>query len=349
MNLERRRFGTTPGGTNVDLFTLVNDGGTEARIATLGATLTALRTPDRDGRPGDVALGFDALEPYLGSHPHFGSTAGRVANRIGGARFALEGRQYALRANAGRNHLHGGPGGFHAAVWEAAEVSGDGEVGVRLSRTSPDGEEGYPGNLLAVVTYTLTNEDELRIDFRATADRTTVVNLTHHSYFNLRDGGASGVLEHELELAASHYTPVDAESIPTGEIAPVAGTPLDFRTPTAIGARIDALGGDPGGYDHNYALDPSDAVPRFAARVREPRSGRVMEVWTTQPGIQLYTGNYLDGSFVGRGGVPYRKRCGLCLETQHFPDAPNQPRFPPIILRAGERYAHRASYRFRAE
>jgi aldose 1-epimerase len=319
----------------------------EVRLATLGATLTALVVPDRAGRPGDVVLGFDELAPYLGPHPHFGSIAGRVANRIAGASFELEGRRYHLAANAGRNHLHGGPHGFHAVVWGAGEVIGQGEVSVRFSYQSRDGDEGYPGMLFAVVTYTLTNRDELCVDFRATADRSTVVNLAQHAYWNLRDGGASDVLDHQLELAADHYLPVDAESIPTGELAPVVGTPMDFTRPTAIGDRIERVGGDPGGYDHNYAIRESTSLPSFAARVHEPRSGRVMEVYTTQPGVQLYTGNYLDGSYHGRGDVLYRKHHGFCLETQHFPDSPNQPAFPPIRLDPGQQYAHQTIYRFR--
>lgn len=347
MKLERVRFGTTPGGTHVGLFTLANDHGVEARLSTLGATLTALAVPDRHGRPGDVILGFDELDPYLGPHPHFGSIAGRVANRIARARFALEGREYRLAANVGRNHLHGGPRGFHAVVWGAGEVIGEGEVGVRFSYQSPDGDEGYPGTLFAVVTYTLTNRDELCVDFRATADRATLVNLTQHAYFNLRDGGATDVLDHELEIAADHYLPVDRESIPTGEIAPVADTPMDFTRPVAIGARIGRVGGDPGGYDHNYVLRSSTAPPALAARVHEPRSGRLMEVHTTQPGLQLYTGNSLDGSYRGRGGAVYRRHHGFCLETQHFPDAPNQPAFPSIALEPGAQYAERVSYRFR--
>lgn len=348
MRLRRERFGETGDGATVDRFLLECDTGLAVQLSALGAAVTRVRAPDGRGRPGDVALGFDELGAYLGPHPHLGSTVGRCANRIAHGRFPLEGRVVQLERNLGRHHLHGGARGFHAVVWEAETRTAPGEVSVRFRHRSRDGEGGYPGELDASVEYGLTAGGELRIAFRATSDRTTIVNLAHHSYFNLADGGASDVLDHTLEVAAERYTPVDADLLPTGAVAPVAGTPLDFRRPTPIGARIAELADGPGGYDHNYALGPGHGTLAFAARVREPRSGRQLEVWTTQPGLQLYTGNSLDGRWLGRGGLPYRRHAGLCLETQHYPDAPNHPQFPSIALEPGAVYAERVEYRFSA-
>lgn len=348
VDVRREPFGHTAGGDAVERFTLAGEG-LEAAVIPLGATLTRLRAPDRNGELGDVVLGFDTLDPYLGPHPHFGSTAGRSANRIARGRFQLEGREVVLPTNIGRNHLHGGPGGFGTVLWRAEAFRDDAVAGVHFGYDSPDGDQGYPGRLHTRVTYSIRPSGELRIDFHATTDRSTIVNLAHHSYFNLRDGGASDVLGHPLELAAARYTPVDDESIPTGELARVAGTPLDFRSPHAIGELIAQMTGDPGGYDHNLALDAGvGAEPAFAARLCEPHTGRTLEVWTTQPGVQLYTGNYLDGTWIGRGGHRYRRHAGVCLETQHFPDAPNHPTFPSTQLRPGDAYAHTVSFRFSA-
>jgi aldose 1-epimerase len=349
VEVRQEPFGRTADGDDVARFTLAGPG-IEAALVPLGATLTRLRAPDRSGKLGDVVLGFDALDPYLGAHPHFGSTAGRSANRIARGRFRLEGREVVLPTNVGRNHLHGGPRGFGTVLWRAEAFRGDDAAGVHFSYDSPDGDQGYPGRLHTRVTYSIRPPGELRIEFHATADRTTIVNLAHHSYFNLRDGGASDVLAHRLEIAAARYTPVDDESIPTGELALVAGTPLDFRSPHPIGERIAQMAGDPGGYDHNLALDAGGGPePRFAARLSEPTSGRALEVWTTQPGLQLYTGNYLDGTWIGRGGHPYRRNAGVCLETQHFPDAPNHPAFPSTVLTPHDVYAHTVSYRLSAD
>jgi aldose 1-epimerase len=342
--IERESWGTTPEGEPVERYTLTNSRGMSASLIPYGAILTALRVPDRHGAPADVVLGFDTLDGYLGDHPYFGSAVGRVANRIARGRFTLNGREYHLAVNNGPNHLHGGIVGFNHRLW-TAELVGD---SVRLSYVSPDGEEGYPGTLSSTVTYSLTEENELRLDYHATTDADTPVNLTNHSYFNLAGSGA--ILDHELTLMADRYTPVDDTLIPTGEIAPVRGTPLDFTTPHAIGARIARVPGPaPGGYDHNFVLNGGGGALALAARVREPGSGRGMEVLTTQPGVQFYSGNFLDGSLAGKGGTRYQKHEGFCLETQHFPDSVNHPEFPSTILRPGETYAHTTIYRFSAE
>jgi aldose 1-epimerase len=342
----KKVFGKMPDGQTIDVYTLTNRNGLVARVMTYGATLTELHVPGKDGKLEDVVLGFDTLDGYLKGHPYFGSTTGRVANRIAGGKFLLDGRSYRLAANNGPNHLHGGNVGLDKRVWKAAAVQSDLGPAVRFTYMSPDAEEGYPGNLDIAVTYTLTNANELRIDYRATTDESTPVNLTNHAYFNLAGAGNGTILDHELMIAASRYTPVDATSIPTGVIAPVAGTVMDFTKPMKIGARIDEVGGDPGGYDHNYVLDKKGAELALAARLRDPTSGRVMEVWTTEPGIQLYTGNYLDGTLTGKGGKVYGKRAALCLETQHFPDSVNRPEFPSVILRPGQTYRQTTVHRF---
>jgi len=334
-----------PDGAPVRLFTLTNAHGLVARITNLGATLTELHVPDRAGRLGDVVLGFDTLEGYLGGHPYFGCTVGRVANRIARGRFALGDRTYALAVNHGPNHLHGGLVGFDKAVWVAEPLAAP-VAGVRLAHVSPDGDEGYPGRLEVVVVMTLTDENALVVDYTATTDRPTPVNLTNHSYFNLAGGGDA--LGHELTLFAHGYTPTDPTLIPTGAIAPVAGTPLDFTRPAPIGARLAALGGEPPGYDHNFVLDGAGGGTAPAARVYEPVSGRVMDVSTTQPGMQLYTAQHLDGTLAGKRGVAYGRYAGLCLETQHFPDSVNHPRFPSTILRPGATYRQTTVYGFGA-
>jgi aldose 1-epimerase len=347
-NVQKKAFGKTADGTEVDLYTLTNTAGTTARIMTYGAILTELTAPDRDGKMTDVVLGFDNLKDYLAGHPYFGATVGRVANRIAKGKFTLDDKEYKLATNNGPNALHGGLKGFDKVVWKAEPVTADGAA-VKFTYVSKDGEEGYPGNLTATVTYTLTNDNALRIDYRATTDKATPVNLTNHSYFNLAGPKSGDILGHELTLKADKYTPVDKTLIPTGEIKPVQDTPLDFRTPHRIGERIDQLKGDPGGYDHNFVLEHQGKEPALAAVVREPKSGRVMEMFTTEPGVQFYTGNFLDGKQTGKDGVTYKKHGGLCLEAQHFPDSVNHANFPSMILKPGETYRQTTIYKFSAK
>lgn len=343
-------FGELPDGAKVELYTLANRHGTEARITNYGGIITALRTRDRRGKLADIVLGYDELEPYLKGTPYFGALIGRYGNRIAQGRFTLDGKTYTLATNGELNHLHGGIQGFDKRLWAAEPFSGPSGAGIKLSLLSPDGDEGYPGNLRVTATYTLTDDDELLIDLHAVTDKPTPVNLTHHSYFNLADDG--DVLDHRLTIDADHFTPVDKTLIPTGEIRPVAGTPFDFRRPQPIGARIDdardeqiALGR---GYDHNYVLNKKTpgALER-AARVVEPGSGRVLEVWTQEPGIQFYTANSLDKTRCR--GRTYSPRCAFCLEPQHYPDSPNKPEFPSTILRPGEEYSTRTIYKFGVE
>lgn len=342
-------WGTTPEGEKVDLYTLTNAHGMKATITNYGGILVSLEVPDRDGKLADVVLGYDKLEDYIKESPYFGCIAGRYANRIAKGKFSLEGKEYTLAVNNDANHLHGGLNGFDKMVWNAAPVERGGAVGVRLTRTSPDGEEGYPGALTCQVTYALTADNALVIHYRATTDAPTVLNLTHHSYFNLNGQGEGDILDHELMINADRYTPVDETLIPTGELAPVAGTPLDFTQPTAIGARINEdfvqlVRG--GGYDHNFVINRGTDRLSLAAKAYAPKTGRVMEVWTTEPGIQFYAGNFLDGTLAGKDGKKYEHRYGFCLETQHFPDSPNHPGFPSVVLRPGETYRQRTEYRF---
>jgi aldose 1-epimerase len=338
-------FGSTD-GVDIDCYVL-RHGGLTARVITYGGILTELCVPDRDGRSADVVLGFDRMDGYLAEHPYFGATVGRVANRIARGRFTLDGKEYRLPCNNNGHHLHGGVRGFDRRVWAAsAGVTADGPV-VTLRYTSADGEEGYPGGVTATTVYTL-RRDALRIEYTATTDAPTLVNLTHHSYFNLAGPGTGDILAHELRLAASRYTPTDAELIPTGEIAPVAGTAFDFRTARRIGERSAQTGLVPAGYDTNFVLDRDAAGLAHAATVREPTSGRVLDVFTTAPGLQVYTGNFLDGSLTGKGGRVYRQYGGLCLEPQTFPDAINEPGFPSPVLRPGQTYQHTIEYRFSA-
>jgi aldose 1-epimerase len=347
-SLERTPFGTLPSGAAVEKFAMRN-GDLAVEISQYGGAILSIRVPGRDGRPGDVVLGLASLEDYVRDQAYFGALIGRYANRIGGARFNLEGREYQLPANDGPNHLHGGPRGFHKVPWTAEPFRQDGSVGVRLGYTSPDGDQGYPGTLDVEVTYLLTADGALVIDYAARTDQPTPISLTQHTYFNLTGDPARDVLGHELQLDAEHITAVDDGLIPTGELAPVAGTAFDFRAPTPIGARIEAPDPrlrQPGGYDHNFVLTHAPETLSRAARVREPGSGRVLEVRTTEPGLQFYSGNYLDGSVKGREGKAYGWRSGFCLEPQRFPDSPNRPEFPPCILRPGETYASRTQYRF---
>lgn len=345
--LGSRTFGTVDGET-VELFTLTNTDGLEMRVTELGGIITHLRTPDRDGAMADIVLGFDTIDGYLAEPPYFGAIIGRYGNRIGKAQFAVDGQTYALAANNGPNHLHGGVKGFDKVVWEGRLVSTTDGPGVVFTRTSPDGEEGYPGTLHTKVTYTLTHDNTLVIDYEATTDKTTPVNLTHHSYFNLAGHNSGDILGHELMIDADRYTPVDETLIPTGELAPVEGTPFDFRQSTAIGARINQPDNQQlvfgKGYDHNWVTNGSGF--RRVARAYEPKSGRTLEVATTEPGLQFYSGNFLDGTVTGKGGAVYNHRTGFCLETQHFPDSPNQPSFPTTLLKPGETYRTRTVYTF---
>ncbi len=345
--VKREPFGKMPDGAEVELFTLRNAAGMEIRAISYGGIITSLRVPDRNGRFDDVVLGFDRLEDYLEDHPFFGAIIGRYGNRIARGQFTLNGTTYKLATNNGPNHLHGGNKGFDKVLWKAAPV--DGKNAVTFTRTSPDGEEGYPGNLQVQVTYTLTDENELIVDYRATTDKPTVVNLTQHSYFNLAGQASGDILGHQLRLNADRYTPVDETLIPTGELAPVEGTPFDFRKPTAIGSRIN--GPHPQvkngqGYDHNWVLNRSGSGLQLAARVVEPKTGRTLEIRTTEPGIQFYSGNFLDGKLTGKQGARYNHRTGFCLETQHFPDSPNQPKFPSTTLRPGTEYSSRTVFTF---
>jgi aldose 1-epimerase len=343
----RAPFGTMPDGKPVEQFTLTNSNGIELKAIGYGGIITSLRVPDRAGKLDDVVLGFDRLENYLQDHPFFGAIIGRYGNRIAKAQFTLAGQTYKLAANNGPNHLHGGVEGFDKVMWDVAPVSGSNALA--FTRTSADGEEGYPGNLRVRVTYTLTDKNELVVEYTATTDKPTPVNLTQHSYFNLAGQASGDILGHQLMLNADRYTPVDGTLIPTGELAPVAGTPFDFRKPTAIGARIN--GSHPqlkagGGYDHNWVLNRQGSGLQLAARVVEPKTGRTLDIATTEPGIQFYSGNFLDGKLTGKAGAVYRHRTGFCLETQHFPDSPNQPTFPSTILKPGEEYRTRTVFTF---
>lgn len=346
MDVRKELFGRLPDGTAVDIYTLTNKAGLEARIMTYGAILVSLKIPDRAGALADVNLGFDSLEGYLGTHPYFGAIIGRYGNRIAKARFTLDGAEYRLAVNNNENTLHGGLKGFDKVVWTAEPVRGEKGAGLKLTYLSKDGEEGYPGNLAVTVVYTLTDANELEIRYEATTDKPTVLNLTNHAYWNLKGEGDGDILGHVLRLEADRITAVDSpvNLIPTGEIAPVAGTPFDFTAPHAIGERIAAV---EGGYDHNFVLKSGGGALSLAARVEEPESGRVMEVWTDQPAIQLYTGNFLDGSVIGKGGKAYKKHYAFCLETQHFPDSPNHPNFPSTVLRPGETFRSVSVYRFK--
>lgn len=345
MTLDIRNFGSMPDGSPVKLYILRNANGMTVKVTEYGLIITELHVPDKNGNLGNVVLGFDNLERYLKGHPFFGAIAGRVANRIGGARFVIDGQEYTLAKNNGPNHLHGGLQGFDKKLWRSRPLPPtQDEVAVEFEYMSPDGEEGYPGNLRVVVKYTLTSKNELRIDYTATTDKPTPVNLTNHSYFNL--AGQGDVLGHELMIAADFYTPTDEWLIPTGEIRSVLGTALDFTKPVKIGARINETGLKSGGYDHNFVLRSGGQSLALAAVAFEPNSKRVLEVFTTEPGVQLYTANHLDGSIVGTGGVRYPRHAGFCLETQHFPDSINKPHFASVVLRPGQTYHSTTVFKF---
>jgi aldose 1-epimerase len=342
MNITTEPYGTTPGGRDVSLFTLTS-GTMTVKIINYGGTITELRVPDNRGIASDIVLGFEHLKEYLTSSPYFGCIVGRYANRIAKGRFTLDGIEYRLATNDGLNHLHGGVKGFDKVVWNATTVRGKDSVSLILEYRSADGEEGYPGNLTARVVYTLERQNRLAVSYEAATDTPTIVNLTHHSYFNLAGAGVGDILGHLLTINAMRYTPVDSTLIPTGALDPVEGTAMDFRSPHAIGERIASV---PGGYDHNFVLDRQGTGLELAARVEEPQSGRTLEIWTTEPGIQFYSGNFLDGSLTGKGGRKYEKHFGFCLEPQHFPDSPNRSQFPSTVLRPGEKYRTRTVFQF---
>jgi len=351
MKIEKKDFGKTKDGVSADLYSLTNANGMEVDITNYGGIITSIIVPDKDGNMGDVALGFDNLDDYMKKSPYFGCIVGRYGNRIAKGKFTLNGKTYTLAVNDGPNHLHGGIVGFDKVIWDAKEVRGGDYVGLKLSYLSKDGEEGYPGNLSVTVTYLLTNDNEIKIQYEATTDQPTVCNLTNHTYFNLADGGASSILDHELMIDADSITAIDETSIPT-QLMPVAGTPFDFRKPKKIG--LDINNDDPQikngqGYDHNFVLNGKSGTLRLAARAVDPSTGRVLEVLTEEPGIQLYTGNFLDGSITGKEGKVYKYRNGFCLETQHYPDSPNQPDFPSTVLNPGEKYQTTTIYKFSVE
>jgi aldose 1-epimerase len=350
--IERKPFGKAPTGESVELFTFARVGAPTVAITNLGGHIVSILAPDLGGRVADVTLGYRDFAGYLGDTGYFGSLVGRYANRIAKGRFTLDGKTYTLATNNGPNSLHGGPTGFQKRVWTPRVVSGPDGDALELTYVSKDGEEGYPGTLTAKVVYSMRQDGGLAIDYTATTDAPTVVNLTNHAYFNLAGEGEGTILGHEMQIEADAYTPVDATLIPTGKLQPVEGTPFDFRKPVAIGARIDAADEQlkaGGGYDHNFVLRGGKGELRLAARVREPKSGRVLEVLTTEPGIQFYSGNFLDGTVVGKSGKAYVRRGAFCLEAQHFPDSPNQPAFPSVVLRPGQTYRQTTVYRVTVE
>lgn len=344
MKIDEELFGKAPTGKEVYQYTLGNSKGMVVKIINLGGIITALNVADKSGSSDDVVLGFDSLGPYLGRHPNFGVIAGRYANRIANGRFTLDGVEYQLSLNAGCNHLHGGTRHFGHVIWQGEQENGPGWVGLKLSYLSKDGEEGYPGNLQSTAVYRLNDKNELAVEYEAVTDKPTIVNLTNHSYFNLGGEGSGHVLGHEIMIDADAYTAVDKHLIPTGEIVPVQGTPLDFTASRAIGDHIAGL--DIGGYDHNYVLNKKDGELTLAAKVYDPLSGRVLEVLTTKPGLQFYTGNNLAGDFKGKSGRFYGKYSGFCLETQYFPDTPNHSSFPSARLDPGQIYRHKTIFRF---
>ena len=344
-------FGKTTDGTPVEIYTLRNYNGMEARIMTYGGIVVSLKVPDKNGKFGDVVLGYDNLDDYVKNNPFFGALVGRYGNRIAKGKFTLDGKEYTLAQNNAPNNLHGGPVGFDKKVWKVARAD-VGPDGPRLELTllSPDGDQGFPGNLKVTVTYTLTDDNGLRVDYTATTDKDTICNLTQHSYFNL--AGKGDILNHQVFINADKFTPVDDTLIPTGELKPVAGTPFDFRTATAVGIRIDANDEQikfGHGYDHNWVINKPLGKLGLAARVTDPATGRAMEVWSTEPGVQFYTGNFLDGSITGKGGWVYELRNGLCFEPQHYPDSPNHPQFPSAELKPGQTYQNTIEYKFSVE
>ncbi len=344
MDIKKQFFGKTDDGKSVDSYTLTNANGLKAEIITYGGIVTSLQVPDRNGKFADIVLGCDDVNDYAKKSPYFGALIGRFGNRIAKGRFTLNGVEYKLATNDGPNHLHGGKKGFDKVVWTAKPMETKEGPALKLTYLSRDGEEGYPGNLSCTVIYTLTDNNELKIAYQATTDKDTIVNLTHHSYFNLAGYNSGDVLGHELMINANSFTPVDKTAIPTGEIKAVKGTPWDFTKPMTIGSRIKDV---PGGYDHNYVLNNSKGKLSLAASAYEPKTGRVMEMFTTEPGVQFYSGNFLDGSLKGKGAV-YNKHAGFCLEAQHFPDSPNKSNFPSVVLKPGQKYTQLTVYKFSA-
>lgn len=345
----KQSFGKNEAGENIDLYTLRNAHGVEAKITNYGGIVVSLKVPDHNGKFDDLVLGFNDLDSYLKPHPYFGALIGRYGNRIAKGRFTLNGVEYKLAVNNGENHLHGGIKGFDKVIWTGKEMKTKAGPAVVLTYLSKDGEEGYPGNLTTRVVYTLTNNNELKIEYSATTDKDTVTNLTHHSYFNLAGEGSGDILNHRVTINANRFVPTDAGSIPLGELRRVTGTPFDFLTAHAIGERINQdeeqlkFGS---GYDHTWVINGRQGVLRLAATAYEPTSGRVMQVWTTEPGMQFYTGNFLDGTLTGKAGKLYPRRSGFCFETQHYPDSPNQPSFPTTTLKKGATYKSTTIYRF---
>jgi aldose 1-epimerase len=353
VSIQKAEWGALPDGRPVHLYTLKNAAGMEVRISNYGGIITHWTAPDRAGKYADITLGYDSLSAYLAATPYFGAIIGRYGNRIAKGRFSLDGQTYQLAANNIGNHLHGGLKGFDKVLWTAEALEKDGAL--KLTYSSPDGEEGYPGRLDVEVVYTLTQDNALKIDYKAVTDKTTVINLTNHAYFNLSGDPSRDILSHELELNSAHFLPVDKTLIPTGERRPVAGTPFDFTTPQTIGARIETKNDEQlafgGGYDHCWLIDRTltDTTLQRAGILYDPAGGRRLEVLTTEPAVQFYSGNFLDGSITGKGGVVYRRRSGLCLETQHCPDSPNQAAFPTTVLKPGETYRTETVYRFSAQ
>lgn len=352
--ITKKSWGKTADGTPVDLYTLTNARGMQMTVSTYGALITSLIVPDRDGKMEDIVLGYETVDDYIKDSPYFGAVVGRYGNRIAKGHFTLDGKEYKLAINNDANHLHGGLKGFDKVVWTPKSLTTSNGPALELTYRSVDGEEGYPGNLDVKITYLLNNDNTLAVNYQATTDSATPINLTQHSYFNLAGQGTRDILDHVVMINADRFTPVDETLIPTGELRPVEGTPFDFRTPTAIGKRvndeIDEQIRFGGGYDHNFVLNKEktkDAT--LAARVTEPTSGRVMEVYTTEPGLQFYVGNFLDGTLTGKGGKVYKYRYGFCMETQHFPDSPNQSNFPSTILRPGEKYDTTTVFKFTTE
>ena len=350
--IKKQVFGKMPDGNSVDVYTLTNSHGMEARIMNFGGIVLSLRVPDRNGKLDDVVLGFDSLEPYFTNDPHFGSIIGRYANRIANGKFTLDGVEYRLPKNNGPNTLHGGVKGFDKVLWQAEPSESEKGVALVLCYTSSNGEEGFPGNLKTKVTYALSDSDELAIEYEASTDKATPVNLTSHGYFNLAGQGAGDVLAHELLINADRFTPVDKNLIPTDELRPVQGTPLDFTRATTIGARINdnyeqlVLAR---GYDHNFVINRKGLGLELAARVHEPWTGRILEIYTTEPGVQFYSANFLDGTITGKQGRAYKQHYAFCLETQHFPDSPNHPSFSSTILKPGQIYTSSTVYKFSAD
>lgn len=347
--MEKQDFGTTPDGEQVELYTLKNANGMEVNIMTYGGIITSLKAPDKNDQYEDVVLGFDSLSQYTKKNPYFGAIIGRYGNRIAKGKFSLEGEEYVLKTNDGENHLHGGEKGFDKVVWSA--TPGADNKSLKLQYTSEDMEEGYPGNLETTVTYTLNDDNSLDVEYEATTDKTTIVNLTQHSYFNLSGNFQQTILDHELEINADEYLPIDPTFIPTGELKDVAGTPFDFREAKTIGKDLSAEDKNEQlrrglGYDHCWVLNEQDSGMRFAASAYHPETGRMLEIYTDEPGIQFYSGNFLDGTLPAKGGGTYAKRTGFCLETQHYPDSPNQEGFPSVVLKPGETYSTKTSFKF---